>query len=728
MYTKIRKQVPCDCKKCNGKFVEERTRKSHAELEQRLEFSVSGFVPSLPGNKCNKQSHTTPEIDHGPVVERSSSSKKRTDQEGPISFDSSYKSDFAVLVPQKRRRQDQFREPEVNQHENSGNDESNRPIDGYEDEGDTSSEDDETPIEQFIAPENDFEFEYPETNVNLADSWILIWIFKYQARFRLSDVAIDSLIKFFRQILTDADQIRFKDFPSSLHTASKLLQLGSQSKTYAVCPNCNTLHNIADVVAEEGFKCKHVEFPMKSKGKSCGEELTEQVPLTIGNKRRPKLLFPLPNLKIQINSLYQRPEFKQQLRKWTNRDVNNDILADIYDGKIWKSFSDASGVPYFTPEAADSHLGIMINLDWFQPFESSAYSCGAIYGVICNLPREIRFKKENMLTLGLLPGPKEVKLHKINHYLSPIVDELLEFWNGIEIPAAGKNIRLALICCSNDIPAARKLCGHVSALVSCHRCYKTANSNGNKSNFGGFDDMDDWFVERDLEEHRQDAEDWRLCKSEEERKRHVSSTHVRWSELLRLSYFNPIRHLIVDPMHCLFLGIAPWIVKKLWIDGNKITKHDLEKMEKRAKMIQIPADLGRVPNKIATGDGFSGFTADQWKTFILIYAIPLMWDLLADPDRKILGNFVRACSLLVCRIIDHNILNEAHERLLKVATLIEENYGSERITPNLHLCLHIADCCRDYGPLYSFWCFSFERMNGILGKLLCKLFNYLNLH
>jgi hypothetical protein len=208
---------------------------------------------------------------------------------------------------------------------------------------------------------------------------------------------------------------------------------------------------------------------------------------------------------MQINSLYQRSGFQQQLRKWTDRHIDIGMLADIYDGKIWKNFPDSSDVPYFTPETADSHLGIMINLDWFQPFESSVYSCGAIYGVICNLPREIRFKKENMLTLGLLPGPNEVKLHKINHYLSPIVDELLEFWNGIEIPAAGKNIRLALICCSNDIPAARKLCGHGSALVSCHRCYKTANSIGSKLNFGGFDDMDDWFIERDLKEHRWNA-------------------------------------------------------------------------------------------------------------------------------------------------------------------------------------------------------------------------------
>ena len=101
---------------------------------------------------------------------------------------------------------------------------------------------------QFTAPDNgDSEFKYPNTNVNFTDSWILIWIFKYQARFRLLDVAIDSLIKFFQKVLMDADQRRFKDFPSSLYTASKMLQIGNQSKTYAVCLSCNALDRKAHV-------------------------------------------------------------------------------------------------------------------------------------------------------------------------------------------------------------------------------------------------------------------------------------------------------------------------------------------------------------------------------------------------------------------------------------------------------------------------------------------------
>ena len=90
-----------------------------------------------------------------------------------------------------------------------------------------------------------------------------------------------------------------------------------------------------------------------------------------------------------------------------------------------------------------------------------------------------------------------------------------------------------------------------------------------------------------------------------------------------------------------------------------------------------------------------------------------MWDLLDASDQKILVNFVR---LLTCRIIDNNMISEAHDRLLKVARLIEEHYGQELITPNIHLSLHLAECCRDYGPMYSFWCYLFERMNGLLGS------------
>ena len=100
----------------------------------------------------------------------------------------------------------------------------------------------------------------------------------------------------------------------------------------------------------------------------------------------------------------------------------------------------------------------------------------------------------------------------------------------------------------------------------------------------------------------------------------------------------------------------------------------------------------------------------------------MLWDFLDREDRKILIHFSQACSILVRRIVTLDNLNVAHEHLIELIRLIEINYGKNLITPNLHLSLHLNECCKDYGPLYSFWCFSFERMNGILGWYLQSYF------
>ena len=194
------------------------------------------------------------------------------------------------------------------------------------------------------------------------------------------------------------------------------------------------------------------------------------------------------------------------------------------------------------------------------------HSTDVIYAAIINIPRKIHFKRENMLILDILPGLSEPSLHQINHYLLPIVDELMQLWQGVMLDSTaenrdGKMIRAALILVSCDIPAARKVCGHILALISCHRCKKKANYVNNQYNYGGMDDMNKWFISRDLMTHRRNSIEWRSCNSTAARKRFVSENNVRWSELFHIPYFNPIQHLAIYPMHCLFLGISKWLVK-----------------------------------------------------------------------------------------------------------------------------------------------------------------------
>ena len=45
----------------------------------------------------------------------------------------------------------------------------------------------------------------------------------------------------------------------------------------------------------------------------------------------------------------------------------------------------------------------------------------------------------------------------------------------------------------------------------------------------------------------------------------------------------------------------------------------------------------------------------------MIYSTTVLWDMLDDNDRKILGHFVQTCNLLVVRIITEDDLKESQK-------------------------------------------------------------------
>ena len=46
----------------------------------------------------------------------------------------------------------------------------------------------------------------------------------------------------------------------------------------------------------------------------------------------------------------------------------------------------------------------------------------------------------------------------------------------------------------------------------------------------------------------------------------------------------------------------------------------------------------------------------------------------------------------------------------------ERLHGKSKVKPNMHFHGHLKECVLNYGPVYNFWCFSFERFNGILSS------------
>src|SRR5690349_13793473 len=228
-------------------------------------------------------------------------------------------------------------------------------------------------------------------------------------------------------------------------------------------------------------------------------------------------------------------------------------------------------------------------------------------------------QNKQYLTLGIIPGPNEPSKHQINHYLALIVDELLEFSSGLELPVTfeynkGRKIYIALILSANDVPAARKICVYASHAVKCHHCpkYSKYDPDTKRNHYGGFEDMNKWFNPVDISQYFNAAKQWLHCTNKNERKQHVKDTGLRWSELYRLKYFDPVKFMVVDPMHCLFLGISKWIMRQYLLNHNKLDNAKLLTIEKRMSNIKVPTEIGRIPSKVARGaEGFNRFTADQ---------------------------------------------------------------------------------------------------------------------
>lgn len=131
----------------------------------------------------------------------------------------------------------------------------------------------------------------------------------------------------------------------------------------------------------------------------------------------------------------------------------------------------------------------MLNVDWFKSFKHQEYKVGVMYLAVLNLPREMRYKRENIV-VGIIPGPSEPPT-TINSYLQPLVTELLKLWNGVQLTIHSKGrhlVRAALLGVGCDLRAARKTCGFLSyvANLGCSRCYTNFSGGFVRRNYSDF--------------------------------------------------------------------------------------------------------------------------------------------------------------------------------------------------------------------------------------------------
>jgi len=105
----------------------------------------------------------------------------------------------------------------------------------------------------------------------------------------------------------------------------------------------------------------------------------------------------------------------------------------------------------------------------------------------------------------------------------------------------------------------------------------------------------------------------------------------------------------------------------------------------------------------------------QISGWTLVFSVVTLKGIIPTPDLQCWQLFVSACSILCSKLISKGDVDLADQYLLMFCRKFQALYGPESCTPSKHLHLHLKDCVLDYGPVYSFWLFAFERFNGILG-------------
>ncbi|OAD79069.1 hypothetical protein PHYBLDRAFT_62168 [Phycomyces blakesleeanus NRRL 1555(-)] len=329
---------------------------------------------------------------------------------------------------------------------------------------------------------------------------------------------------------------------------------------------------------------------------------------------------------------------------------------------------------------------LTLNVDWFQLFEGRTHASGALYLSMNNLPREERMKPENIILVGVMPGPKEAKIDQMNNFLESLVDELVELYGGVTVKTAsfpnGTIVYATLISIACDIPAARKttgFTGHAST-NACHKCKRhfSVIAGSSKIDYSRFDN-ESW-VTRTKEMNAIYANMWACTELSAERADLEKQNGTWFSELHCLHYFDPIRCTIVDPMHNLFLGTA---------------KH----------MISSWKDPGYLP------------------AAVLVRMQCLADDALPEKDFKNWTLFVKACQKLTGPSAMYSEIDSAHQLLGDFGKKCEILYGNSSITPNMYLHMNLRELMFDFGPVYEF-CLQVTFMRVFLEKAFNSTFLY----
>ncbi|CAG2216372.1 unnamed protein product [Mytilus edulis] len=155
----------------------------------------------------------------------------------------------------------------------------------------------------------------------------------------------------------------------------------------------------------------------------------------------------------------------------------------------------------------------------------------------------------------------------------------------------------------------------------------------------------------------------------------------------------------VDYMHGFLLGITKKLLS-LWIAGSSYQKpyfigHNLKDIDKI-----LTADFSQIPRKI------------EFRSFLLFYALPCLKDFLPGNYLEHFACLIEATFLLLQEKITPRDIKRAELLLDTFYKCSKPLYGDAICGLNVHNISHIIKLVEDWGPLWTFSCFSLKSIHG----------------
>ena len=169
----------------------------------------------------------------------------------------------------------------------------------------------------------------------------------------------------------------------------------------------------------------------------------------------------------------------------------------------------------------------------------------------------------------------------------------------------------------------------------------------------------------------------------------------------RLTYFNLVFGVAIDPMHCVYLGVTRMLLS-LWFDTNNhkypwYCGSQVETLEKQLLSIKPPKEVMKCPRGFKMRKYWKGkwnnkydssihtytmymHTASEYRAWLLFYLLPCMEHVLPRQYLQHVAHLVKGVYLLSKSSINPSDLSEAKKELELFCDNLSDLYGMDVIS------------------------------------------------